>query len=159
MVLVKKDKNERTRFQRECLLDMFHGNVDEQKRSPLTIEDVGTLPSGKVPRRILIEGQPGIGKTTFAWDLCRKWAKGKALRNWDHVILLRMRDRRVRQAKSLSDLFFHAEAETREAICQEIVRKRGEGVLMLFEGYDELSQEPTRRIINISTVVEERHSS
>ena len=28
-------------------------------------------------RIVVVQGVPGIGKSTFSWKFCRQWAKGK----------------------------------------------------------------------------------
>ena len=33
-------------------------------------------------RLILVEGPPGIGKSTFAWEVCRRWDEIESLRNY-----------------------------------------------------------------------------
>ena len=69
---------------------------------------------------ILVEGAPGIGKTTFAWKVCRKWAKGKILNEYGLVVLLRLRDKRVREVKCVADLFYHSDPELQSSVAREI---------------------------------------
>ena len=96
-------------------------------------------PKGNIfPKCILVEGAPGVGKSTFAWKLCRKWSKGKLLQQYKLVVLLRLRDKRVREAKSVSDLFYYCNREIQQTVVEEIQATGGRGVLLLFEGYDEL---------------------
>ena len=85
-----------------------------------------------------MEGAPGIGKTTFAWKVCRKWAKGKILREYGLVVLLRLRDKRVREVKYVSDLFYNDDHELQKSVAKEILYHQGKSVLLLYEGYDEL---------------------
>ena len=90
LVLVHKERNEGDKLQQECLLYRLHGNIDliQQKKTPLTIDQIGILTSGTIAHKILIEGAPGIGKTTFLWQLCHQWAVGKLLQQWELVILV-----------------------------------------------------------------------
>ena len=48
----------------------FHGGVDEivASKTPLEIDALVTPDS----RFVLVEGSPGIGKSTLCWELCRK---------------------------------------------------------------------------------------
>ena len=88
-------------------------------------------------RCILVEGAPGVGKSTFAWKLCRQWSKGKILQQYRLVVLLRLREKRVRETQTASDLFRRCEPTAIEEIC----RSGGEGVLLVLDGWDELPAE------------------
>ena len=90
------------------------------------------------PKSVIVQGAPGIGKSTFAWKFCRKWAKGKLSNEIDLVVLLRMREKRVREAKTLVDLFYSLEQKFSQTIAEEVISRSGKGVLLLFEGLDEL---------------------
>ena len=136
-----KEEDEGDKFQQQCLVYQLHGDIDmiQQKKTPLSKEQIGVLDNGETPRCILIEGAPGIGKTTFCWQLCHGWAEGKLLCDWELVVLIQLRDEYVRTAKCLSDLFHHPDRNVKEAINREIERLDAKGVLLLLDGYDELS--------------------
>ena len=102
------------------------------------METIGQPKGNFLPKCILVEGAPGVGKSTFAWKLCRKWSKGKLLQQYRLVVLLRLRDKRVREAKSVSDLFYYYNRQIQQTVVEEIHATGGRGVLLLFEGYDEL---------------------
>ena len=96
------------------------------------------LADGSWPKLILVEGAPGVGKSTFAWKLCRKWSKGKFLSQYKLVVLLKLRDTHVREAKTLYDLIYYHDPEEQRLIVKEILKSNGKETLLLFEGYDEL---------------------
>ena len=96
------------------------------------------LTDGSWPKLILVEGAPGVGKSTFVWKLCRKWSKGKILSQYKLVVLLRLRDKHVRESKTLYDLIYYDDPEEQKLIVKEIVKSNGKETLLLFEGYDEL---------------------
>ena len=96
------------------------------------------LADGSWPKLILVEGAPGVGKSTFAWKLCRKWNKGKILSQYKLVVLLRLRDKHVRETKTLCDLFFYDDPEEQKLIVKEVIKSNDKETLLLFEGYDEL---------------------
>ena len=83
LVLVHMERYEGDKLQRECLLYQLHGNIDliQQKKTPLTKDQITVLASGAIARRVLIEGAPGIGKTTLLWQLCHQWADGELLKD------------------------------------------------------------------------------
>ena len=121
----------------------IHGNIDDIKKSKRAtdIGQIAQLPDGSQPKCILVEGAPGVGKSTFAWKLCHKWGKGKLLQEYQLVVLLRLRDKSVRAAKNISDLFRYYDHQVQQAAVGEIQRTGGKRVLLLFEGYDELPEE------------------
>ena len=86
----------------------LHGGLDQilGSKSPINIEDLlSSGSSGKPVRFVLVEGPPGIGKSTFAWELCRRWDEIESLRDYHTVVLLKLREKWVLNATSLSDLF------------------------------------------------------
>ena len=111
----------------------IHRNIDDIKKSKraIGIEQIAQLPNGLQPKCILVEGAPGVGKSTFAWKLCRKWGKGKFLQQYQLVVLLRLRDKSVQAAKNISDLFQYHQHDTQQAAVQDIQHARGKGVLLL----------------------------
>ena len=102
------------------------------------MEAIGQPKRNVLPKCILVEGAPGVGKSTFVWKLCRKWSKGKLLQQYRLVVLLRLRDKKVREAKNVSDLFYCCNHLIQQTVVEEMQATGGRGVLMLFEGYDEL---------------------
>ena len=121
----------------------IHGNTDDINKSKRAtdIGQIAQLPDGSQPKCILVEGAPGVGKSTFAWKLCCKWGEGKLLQQYQLVVLLRLRDKSVRAAKNISDLFQYHDHQIQQAAVEEIQRTGGKGVFLLFEGYDELPEE------------------
>ena len=87
---------------------------------------------------VLVEGPPGVGKSTFAWQLCQRWDDIPDLKKFSLVILLRFRDKRVQEAKDVADLFFHDDASLQQAVAKEVCSRNGEGVLLILDGFDEL---------------------
>ena len=142
LALIQK-KNITKREADQCTRDIVHGNIDGIKMSKRAtdIDQIAQLPDGSHPKCILVEGAPGVGKSTFAWKLCRKWGKGKLLQQYQLVVLLRLRDKSVRAATNISDLFRYYDHQIQQAAVEEIQRTGGKGVFLLFEGFDELPEE------------------
>ena len=63
--------------------DSLRGDMNYKK----TAMELGVTADGSKPKVVLIEGAPGVGKTTFAWDLCWQWAEGKLLQAYSIVLL------------------------------------------------------------------------
>ena len=103
-----------------------------------TTQDKIGHPTGKQPCLILIEGAPGVGKTTFSEELCHKWSQGKLLNNLKLLVLLPLRDNRVKSARNVSDLFQHPNLQ--QAIAEHVESSGGEGVALWLEAWDELEE-------------------
>ena len=121
----------------------IHGNIDDiqnKSKRAMDIDQIGQLSDGSWPKCILVEGAPGVGKSTFAWKLCRKWGKEELLQQYQLVVLLRLRDKSVQAAMNISNLFQYHKRHIQQAAVEEIQDTGGKGVLLLFEGYDELPE-------------------
>ena len=127
---------------------VMDGNVDviQEKKGPIEFSEIAkdiSLPSSGFERvnnrrLILVEGAPGVGKSTFAWEFCRKWMNGEIAQQYHLVLLLRLRDERIRSAHCLEDLFFHPSKGGSSAVCQELITSHKFHALIILEGYDEL---------------------
>ena len=120
------------------------GNVDvilENKRPMLLNEVARDVPAADSIRRvILVEGAPGVGKSTFAWEFCRRWERGEIAQQYQLVLLLRLRDQKMSRAKSLRDLIYHPLEGVSEAVSLEVIATHGLHALIILEGYDELPE-------------------
>ena len=103
----------------------------------IKLNDLLDFPSGR-ERICLIEGGPGMGKTTLALQICKLWSKGIIFNQYSALILLELRQQEVQEAKSVKDLLLTLDENMKQGIFQEITRINGENVCFIFEGYDEL---------------------
>ena len=124
------------RFTRESL----RGDMDDVvfKKTAMEVSELGVMADGSRPKVVLIEGAPGVGKTTFAWDQCRQWAEGKLLQAYSIVLLLPLRDNNIRQITSLPSLFRHSQRQVREEVSRRVAESEGKGCLIWLEAWDEL---------------------
>ena len=124
------------RFTRESL----RGDMDDvvYKKMAMELGELGVMGDRSQPQVVLVEGAPGVGKTTFAWDQCRQWAEGKLLQAYSIVLLLPLRDNNIGQISSLSDLFRHTKREVREEVSKRVAESGGKGYLIWLEAWDEL---------------------
>ena len=139
LAVVKKERVSKQQAD-EFTKHTIHGNIDDicKIKQAVDFTEIGRKEDGSLAKLILVEGAPGIGKTTLAWKVCRKWAKGKILQEYGLVVLLRLRDKRVQEIKCVADLFYHSDRDLQNSVAKEIQDHQGRSVLLLFEGYDEL---------------------
>ena len=135
----RHDRGERDEF----TLITLHGGVDQilESKSPINIEDLlSSGSSGEPVRFLLVEGPPGIGKSTFAWELCRRWDEIESLRDHHTVVLLKLREKWVLNATSLSDLFrYPFLPEFGRNVAREVHESQGKHLLLVLDGFDEVS--------------------
>ena len=115
---------------------------DIYRQFPATQKAVRQTAEGsKRPVRfILVEGPPGIGKSTFAWEVCRRWDEIESLRDYHTVLLLKLREKWVLNATSPLDLFrFPFKPEFSKDIAEELYNSLGVGLLLVLDGFDEVS--------------------
>ena len=135
----RHDRGERDEF----TLKTLHGGVDQilESKSPINIEDLlSSGSSGEPVRFLLVEGPPGIGKSTFVWELCRRWDEIESLRDYHTVVLLKLREKWVLNATSLSDLFrYPFQPEFGRDVAGEVHESHGQHLLLVLDGFDEVS--------------------
>ena len=120
--------------------DSLRGDMDDvvYKKMAMKLSELGVMADSSQPKVVLIEGAPGVGKTTFAWEQCRQWAEGKLLRAYSIVLLLPLRDNNIRQITSLPSLFRHSRGQVRDEVTRTVLESHGKGCLIWLEAWDEL---------------------
>ena len=108
------------------------------KKSPTDLDAVGILPDGSPARLILIEGAPGVGKTTFSWKVCQMWGRKEILQNISTLVLFPLRDHGLKEITHLGELLAHTKHEA-ESLVEEIEANKGEGIAFWLDGWDEIA--------------------
>lgn len=116
----------------------LHCNIDLilKKKESITIDQILSPEGNELVKCILVEGSPGVGKSTFAWELCRNW--DNLPRVFSLVILIHLRDKRVKAAEQLEDILYHRNSDLRKAVAKDIEDIDGKDILFIFDGFDEL---------------------
>ena len=120
------------------------GSTVGNKRTPLAYDDL-FKDRGKTDqpvRTILVEGDAGIGKTTFCTSLSEDWANGKLLTQFELLLLLPLRHKSIASASAFSDLLhlWCSNQDLCASIASHIDKNKGEGVLVIADGWDELDE-------------------
>ena len=119
---------------------VLHGDLDAilHEKQPIELNTIAKdVPEDSI---ILVEGAPGVGKSTFAWEFCRRWERGEIAQQYQLVLLLRLRDYGMSYAKNLEDLIrlYHHSDTLCQAVLRTLKASRGESSLIILEGFDEL---------------------
>ena len=106
----------------------------------IPIEDILQPVTNQRLRLVLIEGEPGIGKSTLAKELVLRWVNqsDQFLNEYIIVIFIQLRFETYHNVTSIDDLFIDTgEIEMKELI-SEVKERKGAGVLWILDGFDEL---------------------
>ena len=115
----------------------YRGDVNKILAQKKEIEVDDILQPGENTRLVLIEGEPGIGKSTLAVELCHQWQNHRLLQQFSLVVLLRLREETVKFARDIKDFYFHPDETFRDHLVDEIKESLGKNILLIFDGFDE----------------------
>ena len=131
---------------REFKFSTLHKGADASFNGikPVTMEQLmDTRPDHKL-QCILMEGAPGIGKTTLSWEICKRWAEGALCQRFVLILLLHLRDESVQSATTVRDLILYPYEEKLDekldAIERYLTGTNGERTLIILDGLNDLPQ-------------------
>ena len=112
------------------------GDVDTtlSQKKPIALENLLEAP---LPRLVLIEGAPEVGKSTLALHICYKWAQDPSFfGEFDIVILVRLQDQAVQEAHTLADILPGDSIEMCQTVATQMKACDARKVLFIFDGWD-----------------------
>ena len=137
-IISKEEQEEQPDSHKEAVLRGQRWRItDKGSGDTVQLEKLVTARSGENCECVLVEGGPGMGKSTLAWQVCHRWGRRELFDQYSTVLLLPLRDERVQQAKQVEDLFFHL----RDKKAQKQVKRdidSGRDTLIILDGLDEL---------------------
>ena len=118
---------------------MLRGNVKEilHRHTPVNLENIFKCDKGG-RKVILIEGAPGAGKSTLAWDICQKWGSGELFRQYRTVIYIQLRDPSTHSATTLADLIPAKNQKMASDTLTDLESCNGRDTLFVMDSWDEL---------------------
>ena len=127
---------------------MLRGQVDKILNLPenkeISVEDVLQPTDSSLSLRVVIDGPPGIGKTTLCRKLLNMWSNGTLVhQQYDLVLYCPLRDSKIAAPSTLADLFEYRRYEV-PMVAEWFEKRNGEGLLIIFDGWDELSKQLRR---------------
>ena len=146
LAMISEEKPRRGGIDEDFVQTMQQGNVTTalSKSVPIKLEhifDINPL-QGKL---ILLEGAPGSGKTRVCWHICQQWGEGLLFTQFQHVLMVELRDPAVHNAENLEAILPYSEG-LRDNAAKEMIDRSGEDVLIILEGWNEspktLQQQP-----------------
>ena len=131
--------------QAESAWHLLKGQVDETvkltENKEISVEDVLQPTDSSMSLRVVIDGPPGIGKTTLCRKLLNMWSNGTLVhQQYDLVLYCPLRNSRIATATTLADVFVRQRSKV-PMITEWFEKRDGEGLLIIFDGWDELSEQ------------------
>ena len=107
-----------------------------------------------VDLHILIEGAPGIGKTVLAKEIAYQWAKNELLTSKKLLLLVFLRECHQKTMMSIEDLiqFVFRNSEVTSCVTKYLTKTEGKDTVIIFDGFDELSEENRKRSIIVDII-------
>lgn len=116
---------------------MVYQKSENEAVLPFYPMQVGKMESGQYYRCVVVEGPPGIGKATLAWLIGKRWRERAMFDDHRILVHLQLRDRSVRDAKQLSDLFRHPDPHVTSGVIAKVTEVGGKGSVLVLDGFDE----------------------
>uniref|UniRef100_A0A1X7SPT1 NACHT domain-containing protein n=1 Tax=Amphimedon queenslandica TaxID=400682 RepID=A0A1X7SPT1_AMPQE len=146
--------------QAESAWHLLRGQVDETvkltENKEISIEDVLQPTDSYLSLRVVIDGPPGIGKTTLCRKLLNMWSNGPLVhQQYDLVLYCPLRNSKIATATTLADLFVR-QLKRYKNVPEWFEERDGEGLLIMFDGWDELSEQLRQSSLAASIICKEK---
>ena len=142
--------------QRKKIWNTVRGNHDKIVENGIfkKIEINDLLKPVKDKILIVVDGPPGTGKTTLCRRLLNLWATDQLPNDEQYKLVLycSLRDKRIVQASSVSDLLNIIYCHPKnKSVSEWFEHNHGNGILIIFDGWDELSFDERKSSLSLVT--------
>ena len=133
---------------------LYHNKFKTTKVSDMFESFQSENGSTMEPKLILIDGAPGMGKTTLCKEIAYQWANNKLLTDTKMLFLLFLRDPTIQKVLDLKDLIhyfynFKPSYLNLSKECAEILTRRDNSdITIVMDGYDELGDKSELLLVN-----------
>ena len=138
---------------------LLRGQVDKivqmTGHKEISVEDILKPTDSSESLRVVIDGPPGIGKTTLCRKLLNMWSNGTLHQQYDLVLYCPLRNSKIATATTLTDLFV-CQAHEVPVVAEWFKKRNGEGLLIIFDGWDELSTKHRKSSLVASIICREQ---
>ena len=141
--MIKTEEQVRRRYNEDELLrkKTIAGKVDDILQCKVCIELEDIFKEIENERKlVLIEGAPGCGKSTLSLHICHQWMEENLFQEYELVILVKLRELPIQNAKSIAELLPRRDEVMGQNIEKTITDNDGRNVLFVLDGWDELPQ-------------------
>ena len=111
-----------------------------KSKVPIELEKISEEMKGRDGKVFLLEGALGCGKSTLAVHISKEWEEGKLFQEYEYVVLVKLRDNNIFNAKKLADILPKKNKEMGPEIEKELKTDDGKHVLFILDGWDELPE-------------------
>ena len=149
LAMIMAEQVERRNITDDFVRKTITGKVDDilRKKVPVELEDIFKKIKEDQRRKVLIEGAPGCGKSTLALHICQQWAGGKLFQEYRQIVLVRLREQAVQNAKNIADILPQRNKTMGREMEEELTACNGKEVLFVLDGWDELPKTAPGRLI------------
>ena len=146
--------------QTESAWHLLRGQVDKTVKltgnKEISVEDVLQPMESSPSLKVVIDGPPGIGKTTLCRKLLNMWSNGTLThQQYDLVLYCPLRNSKIATATTLADLFLRRRYEV-PMVAEWFEKRNGEGLLIIFDGWDELIEQDRQSSLAASIICKDQ---
>ena len=132
--------------------DIYVYDKDDEKYVEVIAEGISLHDLFKILHNkrtcILLEGAPGIGKSTLSFQIWKTWAsdreKSDFFSQYQLAIPLWLNNSNIQNIQSPWELFPSDDRDISKSVYEKVKERRGQGVLFILDGFDELPLQQTK---------------